>query len=394
MANPAGDGGGLHATDSNATLRFEENQGQTAREVRFVSHGSGYELFLTPQEAVLALHPARRLDLSPTHRAAYFKAQRDARRATKTAVLRMRLANANKATKIAGIDPLPGRVDYFLGQDPSNWRTNVPSYARVKYADVYPGVDLIFYGNQRRLEYDFIVAPGADPKAIALNVEGSRKLRVNSRGDLLVTVSGGEVQFQKPLVYQQIGGERREIAGNYAITGDHQVTFAVAKYDSSKPLIVDPVLVYSTYLGGELDDTGQAIAVDSLGDAVVAGTTLSLQFPTTTGAFTQSPLASNPNGVVFVTKTNPAGTILFYSSYVGGSGGDSGLGIAVDPSGNICVTGETFSTDFPTTTNALKPGPNAGNASGTSFVFEINPNISGPSSLVYSSYIGGTVFIF
>jgi len=390
MANPAGDGGGLHATDSNATLRFEENQGQTAREVRFVSHGSGYELFLTPQEAVLALHPARRLDLSPTHRAAYFKAQRDARRATKTAVLRMRLANANKATKIAGIDPLPGRVDYFLGQDPSNWRTNVPSYARVKYADVYPGVDLIFYGNQRRLEYDFIVAPGADPKAIALNVEGSRKLRVNSRGDLLVTVSGGEVQFQKPLVYQQIGGERREIAGNYAITGDHQVTFAVAKYDSSKPLIVDPVLVYSTYLGGELDDTGQAIAVDSLGDAVVAGTTLSLQFPTTTGAFTQSPLASNPNGVVFVTKTNPAGTILFYSSYVGGSGGDSGLGIAVDPSGNICVTGETFSTDFPTTTNALKPGPNAGNASGTSFVFEINPNISGPSSLVYSSYIGGT----
>ncbi len=356
----------------------------------FVSHGGGYELFLTPQEAVLALHPARRLDLSPTHRTAYFKAQREARKATKTAVLRMRLANANKATKIAGIDPLPGRVDYFLGQDPSKWRTNIPSYARVKYADVYPGVDLVFYGNQRRLEYDFIVAPGADPKAIALNVEGSRKLRVNSRGDLLVTVSGGEVQFQKPLVYQQIGGERREIAGNYAIIGDHQVTFAVAKYDSSKPLIVDPVLIYSTYLGGELDDTGQAIAVDSLGDAVVAGTTLSLQFPTTTGAFTPSPLASNANGVVFVTKMNPAGTSLLYSSYVGGSGGDSGLGVAIDGSGNICVTGETFSTDFPTTTNALKPGPNAGNANGTSFVFKINPTLSGASSLVYSSYLGGT----
>ena len=390
MANPAGDGGGLHATDSNATLRFEENQGQTAREVRFVSHGSGYELFLTPQEAVLALHPARRLDLSPTHRAAYFKAQRDARRATKTAVLRMRLANANKATKIAGIDPLPGRVDYFLGQDPSNWRTNIPSYARVKYADVYPGVDLVFYGNQRRLEYDFIVAPGADPKAIALSVEGARKLRVNSRGDLLVGVSGGEVQLQKPVVYQQIRGERREIAGSYAITGDHQVTFAVAKYDSSEPLVVDPVLVYSTYLGGELDDTGQTIAVDSLGDAVVAGTTLSLQFPTTTGAFTPSPLASNANGVVFVTKMSPAGTSLLYSSYVGGSGGDSGLGVAVDGSGNICVTGETFSTDFPTTANALKPGPNAGNANGTSFVFKINPALSGTSSLVYSSYIGGT----
>jgi hypothetical protein len=302
----------------------------------------------------------------------------------------MRLANANKATKVAGIDPLPGRLDYFLGKDPSNWRTNIPSYARVKYTDVYPGVDLVFYGNQRRLEYDFIVAPGANPKAIALNVEGSRKLRVNSRGDLLVTVSGGEVQFQKPLVYQQISGERREIAGDYAITGDHQVTFAVAKYDSSKPLIVDPVLIYSTYLGGELDDTGQAIAVDSLGDAVVAGTTLSLQFPTTTGAFTPSPLASNANGVVFVTKMNPAGTSLLYSSYVGGSGGDSGFGVAIDGSGNICVTGETSSTDFPTTTNALKPGPNAGNANGTSFVFKINPTLSGASSLVYSSYLGGT----
>ncbi len=251
-------------------------------------------------------------------------------------------------------------------------------------------MDLVFYGNQRRLEYDFVVAPGADPKAIALNIEGSRKLRVNSRGDLLVTVSGGEVLFQKPLVYQQISGERREIAGNYAITGDHQVTFAVAKYDSSKPLIVDPVLSYSTYLGGELDDTGQAIAVDSLGDTVVAGTTLSLQFPTTSGAYMPSPLASNANGVVFVTKMNPTGTSLLYSSYVGGSGGDSGLGVAFDGSGNIYVTGETSSTDFPTTTNALKQAPNAGNANGTSFVFEINPTASGASSLVYSSYLGGT----
>jgi len=387
--NPAGGGAGHRATDSNAPLRFEENQGQTAHEVRFVSHGAGYELFLTPQEAVLALHPARRLDLSPTHRTAYFKALREARRAEKTAVLRMRLANANQATKVAGIDPLPGRVDYFLGKDPSNWRTNIPSYARVKYTDVYPGVDLVFYGNQRRLEYDFIVAPGADPKAIALNVEGARKLRVNSRGDLLVGVSGGEVQLQKPVVYQQIRGERREIAGSYAITGDHQVTFAVAKYDSSEPLVVDPVLVYSTYLGGESDDSALAIALDSLGDAVVTGSTSSLQFPTTSGAFTPSPLASNA-GVVFVTKMNPTGTNLLYSSYVGGSGFDAGLGVAIDGSGNIYVTGQTSSTDFPTTTNALKPGPNAGNANGTSFVFKINPSLSGAASLLYSSYLGGT----
>jgi hypothetical protein len=229
---------------ANSPLKFEENQGQTAREVRYVSHGTGYELFLTPREAVLALHPARRPDPSPMHRMAYSQMQSDGRKGEKTAVLRMRLANANKGTKVVGIDPLPGRVDYFLGNDSTKWRTNIPSYSRVKYADVYPGVDLVFDGNQRRLEYDFIVAPGADPKAITLNLEGARKLRVNSRGDLLVTVGGGQVQLQKPLVYQQIGGERREIAGNYAITGDHHVSFEVAKYDSCEPLIIDPVLIY------------------------------------------------------------------------------------------------------------------------------------------------------
>jgi hypothetical protein len=371
-------------------LRFEENQGQTAREVRFVSHGAGYELFLTPQEAVLALHPTRRLDLSPMHRTAYFRAQRDARKAQRTSVLRMRLANANPATKVAGMDPVPGRVDYFLGSDPANWRTNIRSYARVKYTDVYPGVDLVFYGNQRRLEYDFIVAPGGDPRAIAWNVEGARELRLNARGDLLVRASGGEVELQKPMVYQEIHGERREITGGYIIGRDHRVTFAVAKYDRAQPLIVDPVLVYSTYLGGELDDSASAIALDTRGDAVVAGTTLSLHFPTTTGAFTQSPLASNANGVVFVTVVDPTGSELLYSSYIGGTGGDAGFGVAVDLADRIYVTGETTSTDFPTTTNALKPGPNVGNVNGTSFVAKIDPNIVGAGSLVYSSYLGGT----
>ena len=371
-------------------LRFEENEGQTARDVRFVSHGAGYELFLTPQEAVLALHPKRALDLSPMHRVAYFRALREARKAERTSVLRMRLANVNPATKISGLDPLPGRVDYFLGNDPANWRTNIPSYARVKYSDVYPGVDLVFYGNQRRLEYDFIVAPGADPSTISLNVEGARKLRVSAHGDLLASMAGGEVELQKPLVYQRIHGERREIAGSYTIAANHRVTFRVASYDHSQPLVVDPVLIYSTYLGGEADDMASAIAVDSLGDAVVAGTTQSLHFPTTSGAFTQSPLATAGAGVVFVTKMDPTGGHELYSSYVGGTNGDHGLGVALDSSGKIYVTGATFSTDFPTTTNALKPGPNAGNANGTSFVFKIDPTISGSGSLVYSSYLGGT----
>jgi hypothetical protein len=377
------------AAYANSPLRFEENHGQIAPEVRYVAHGTGYELFLTPQEAVLALHPTRRPDPSPMHHMALAQAQR-ARKAEQSAVLRMRLANASKSVNVAGIDSLPGRVDYFLGNDPTKWRTNIPSYSRVKYADVYPGVDLVFYGNQRRLEYDFIVAPGADPRAIVLNLEGARKLRVNPRGDLLVTVAGGEVQLQKPLVYQQIHGERREIAGDYAITRDHQVSFEVAEYDPREPLIIDPVLVYSTYLGGELDDTAFAIAVDPLGKAVVAGTTLSLHFPTTSGAFNPGPLASNPNGVVFVTEMDATGTHQVYSTYVGGSGGDSGSGVAVDTSGHIYVAGQTLSTDFPTTPNALKPGPNAGNVNGTSFIFKIDPTITGSGSLVYSSYLGGT----
>lgn len=378
------------AAHANSPLRFEENEGQTAREVRYVAHGTGYELFLTPLEAVLALHPTRRPDPSRMHRMSYSHVQSDARKGEKTAVLRMQLANANKSMKLDGIDPLPGRVDYFLGNDPTNWRTNIPSYSRVKYSDVYPGVDLMFYGNQRRLEYDFIVAPGADPKAIALNLEGARKLRINARGDLLITVAGGQVQLQKPLIYQQIGGERREILGNYAITGEHRVSFEVAKYDSREPLIVDPVLIYSTYLGGELDDTAFAVAVDPLGKAIVTGVTFSLHFPTTTGALTQSPLASNPNGVVFVTEMDPTGTELLYSSYIGGSGGDAGFGVAVDLAGRIYVTGETTSTDFPTTATALKPGPNVGNVNGTSFVVKIDPNTVGTGSLVYSSYLGGT----
>jgi hypothetical protein len=390
-APPANRAGQPPAADhSDLPIRFEENQGQTAREVRFVSHGSGYELFLTPQEAVVALHQTRRLDLAPNHRVQYFRAKHEARKAGRTTVLRMRLANANPAPTMAGAQPLPGRLDYFLGNDPAKWRTDIRSYARVKYRDVYPGIDLVFYGNQRRLEYDFIVAPGANPTAIALDLDGARKLRLNSHGDLLASVNGGEVQLQKPLVYQQVRGKRCEINGSYKLGAHHQVTFSVANYDRSAPLVLDPVLIYSTYLGGEADDSASAIALNAAGDTVVAGTTLSTMFPTTAGAFTQSPLASNPNGVVFVTEMDPTGTHQLYSSYVGGSGGDSGFALALDPAGKIYVTGETDSTDFPTTTNALKPGPNPGNTNGTSFVFKIDPTISGSGSLVYSSYLGGT----
>src|SRR4029077_14986698 len=159
-------------------LSFEENLGQTAREVRYVSHGSGYALFLTPQEAVISLQQSMPRDLSPLHRMAYFRALRKARKAGRTTVLRMRMEGANPTPQIAGIDPLPGRVNYILGNNPEGWRTGIPTYGRVKYTGIYPGVDLEFYGNQRRLEYDFVVAPGVDPKVIELSLKGARKLVV------------------------------------------------------------------------------------------------------------------------------------------------------------------------------------------------------------------------
>lgn len=377
-------------------LSFEENLGQTAQEVRFVSHGTGYALFLTPQEAVISLQKTMPQNLSPLHRTAYLRAFRKARQAGRRSVLRMRLEGANLTAQIAGGDLLPGKVNYFIGSDPKNWRTDVPSYARVKYAGIYPGVDLVFYGNQRRLEYDFVVAPGGDPKVIELSLKGAQKLWINAKGDLILGVSGGQVALQKPVIYQNVRGDRHAIEGRYVLAADHRVTFAVADYDRGAPLIIDPVLNYSTYLGGSASgDLGSGIAVDSLGDAFVTGTTFSTTFPSAPGGFG----SGNANGVAFVTEINPTGTALLYTTYLGGTGGDFGFGIALDnsgnnanPGGNIYVTGGTFSSDFPTTAlNALKPGPNADAATvGTSFISKINPTMSGIGSLVYSSYLGGT----
>jgi hypothetical protein len=368
-------------------LSFEENEGQTAREVRYVSHGSGYELFLTPEEAVVALQPSVPGNLSALDRVAYFRSLRQARQAGRTTVLRMGLEGGNLEATISGIDPLPGKVNYFLGNKPEHWHTDIPTYSRVKYAQVYPGVDLVFYGNQRNLEYDFVVAPGADPKAIALTLKGARKVGVDSKGDLILSLAEGQVIFQKPVLYQNVRGQRKQIEGGYSLTGKQRVTFAVSEYDRSEPLIIDPVLNYSTYLGGSVaGDAGSAIAVDSLGDAFVTGTTFSTTFPTHNGFG-----AGNTNGVAFVTELNPSGTALLYSTYLGGTGGDSGHGIALDTSGNIYVAGNTSSTDFPTnsTITALKP-TSAGAASGTSFISKINPTASGTAQLVYSSYLGGT----
>jgi len=370
-------------------LAFELNQGQTAQEVRYISHGHGYGLFLTAQEAVLLLRIPNARSTPPLHRTASIQDSRSARQAEKTSVVRLHFAGVTSAPQIQASDRLPGKVNYFIGNDPKNWHTDIPSYARVKYTELYPGIDLVFYGNQSRLEYDFVIAPGADPSAIKMNLEGVNKLRINSNGDLVLSVSGGVVQLQKPVVYQQVLGGRHEIAGKYVLAGRHRVSFAISNYDRSQPLVLDPVLNYSSYLGGGGDDSGSGIAVDAQGDVFVTGTTFSADFPTTANAFNKGPLTVNTKGAVFVTELNPAGTQLIYSTYLAGSGGDSALGIALDSSNKIYVTGQTFSIDFPTTSNALKAGPLVTNVSGTSFVSKLDPALSGASSLVYSSYLGG-----
>ncbi len=342
-----------------------------------MSRGSGYTLFLTPTEAVLALskpqaeerpgHPRQAPSL--THRKAL------------TSVLRMKLLGASAKAEVRGLEELPGKSNYFIGNDPKKWRTNVASYAKVEYKEIYPGVDLVYYGNQRHLEHDFILAPGANPSGITLELKGAGKLSIDSQGDLVWATVGGKVRLQKPVVYQEVDGARREIAGSYALKGKHRVGFELGAYDASMRLVIDPVLSYSTYLGGSGFDEGLGIAVDSSGNAYVTGVTTSTNFPGANSSPIQSAFGGFENA--FVAKLNAAGSALVYSTYLGGSGSDEGNGIAVDSSGNAYVTGPTTSTNFPTANafhSAFAGGVDA-------FVAKLN---AAGSTLVYSTYLGGS----
>ena len=353
-------------------LSFEANQGQTDSQVKFLSRGSGYTLFLTPTEAVLSLPSRDRKGAEPS------PSLPGPSPPEPSTVLRMKLIGANPSPRVSGLEELPGRSNYFIGNDPAKWRTDVPTYAKVQYKDIYPGVDLVYYGNQRQLEYDLIVAPGADPEAIQLAFEGEDKLVIDAQGDLVLDTPGGEVRQHKPLVYQEVDGGRREIAGTYVLNGGRQVSFQVAAYDAGKPLIIDPVLSYSTYLGGGSTDRGYAIAVDSSGNAYVTGQTDSTNFPTA------SPIqpANDGNSDVFVTKLNASGNALVYSTYLGGGSFECGFGIAVDGSGNAYVAGDTSSSDFPTA-SPMQPAQASGDEA---FVTKLN---AAGDTLVYSTYLGG-----
>jgi hypothetical protein len=391
-------------------LSFEANQGQADSSVRFLSRGSGYSLFLTGDGAVLALGQSGRKagECSASLRAtgvgkSVEPASCPSSSSATQEVVRMTLAGVadqGQSVEVSGEDQLPGKVNYFLGNDPDRWRTDLPTYAKVRYNSVYPGVDLVYYGNQRQLEYDFVVAPGANAARIGLQFAAANRLqlRIAPDGDLVLQGAEGEAVFHKPVVYQEKNGVRQTIRAGFHLVAKNTIGFRLGAYDHARPLIIDPVLTYSTYLGGSgtngTGDQGNGIAVDSSGNAYVVGTTYSTNFPVTGAAFqkTNNAALAGQGSTVFVTKLNPTGTALVYSTYLGGSGsvsgGDMGYGIVLDSANNAYITGATYSIDFPVTCGAFQTtNPSTTEGATTGFVARLNAT---GNALAYSTYLGGT----
>jgi uncharacterized protein (TIGR03437 family) len=334
-------------------LTFEANQGQAPQKYRFLARDQFGVFLLAGNEFV-------------------YGRGRDA--------VRLVFAGANQQPQISGLDQQEGRVNYLVGKDSSKWIRNISSYARVRVNKLYPGIDAVYYGSQGILETDFIVQPRSDPASIRWRVEGEGKGSITAAGDLQVYTSKGLFELRKPKVYQHIGGSRVQVACRYVMRDPNEVSFAVSSYDPSQPLVIDPVLSYSSYLGGG-NSTAVRVAVDAQGNAYLAGATTAPNYPVTSGAIAPpAPLSGRDD--VLITKFNSQGTLV-YSTHVGGSRDDIGLGIAVDAKGQAYVTGSTVSQDFPTVAAFQAARRGQGNA----FVFALN---SAGSDFVYSTYFGGS----
>jgi Beta-propeller repeat len=348
----------LTATYGQLPLSFEANKGQTDPRVNFLVRGAGYSAFLTPTSAVMELEEGDGGN-----------------------VVAMRLVGASPTSHHVGLDEQAGVSNYLIGNDPSKWHTNIANYAKVGYQDVYHGINLVYHGDQQQLDYDFVVTPGAVPRAIRLAFAGAQGKSIDAQGNLVLHTSGGDLVEHAPVAYQTINGVRHPITSRFVIGRDGQVGFQVGRYDHTRSLVIDPVLSlsYSTYLGGTKFDAGNAIAVDSSGNVYVTGTTESKDFPT------YKPFQSRYKGSpdVFVTKFNSTGSALVYSTYLGGVY-EIAKGIAVDSSGDAFVVGTNQSGDFPTTKTAFQRNPLGG---GDAFLAKLNP---AGSALLYSTYIGGS----
>ncbi|MFL6352345.1 MAG: SBBP repeat-containing protein [Bryobacteraceae bacterium] len=345
---------------SKLELRFEPNEGQTDEQVDFLAHAAGYNVFLSRGEAVLTFWPS-------------------------AMTVRLKPSGANILTAPEPLEKLTGASNYFVGSSPERWQTGIPNFRKVRYRDVYAGVDLIYHGNAMQLEYDFVVHPGADPGRILLEIQGASKPEVNRQGDVVIGSTAGDVRWHAPVAYQEIDGIRRIIPCAYVRKDEKRFSFEISRYDRAKPLIIDPVLEYSTYLGGSGFDKGSAIAVDRHGSAYVTGTATSADFPTQNTSHRER---KSPFGTSFVTKFDRLGRLV-YSTYLGGSGspdqlGDASRGIAVDCNGNAYITGYAVSPNFPTK-NAFQS--KLLSATGAAFVTELNAD---GNALVYSTYLSGS----
>ncbi len=329
----------------------------------FVSRGNNYALFLTPSEAVVTL-------------AASQNVSNQENKPVTSSVLHMQFLGANKSVKLSGQDDSGSKSHYYIGNDPAKWVKDVTRYGKVQYKNLYPGIDLVFYGNQNELEYDFIVASGVNPDIIRLGFTGADKLSVNQQGDLLIHTPAGRVLQKKPLIYQTRNNKKEFITGSYALLDKHTIGFDLGRYDPDLPLIIDPVLDYTTYVGGSDQDNGTRIAIDQKGYIYITGYTFSTDFPS--GAVLGSNISS------FITKLTPDGTSVVFSLYLGGSGIDRGRDIAIGDDGNIYIIGETTSLDFP----VLASAPQSQNNGGTDvFLSVLSP---GGNHLHYSTYYGGS----
>ena len=375
---------------------FEANQGQARKEVKFLARGSGYALFLTPDGMQLAF--TRPVNHDPRADSSSEQAQQRQRIAS-TALLRMKLVGASATAKLEALEPLPGTVSYFVGADSKNWISRIPTYGSIVYKEIYPGIDAVFHGNAGEIEYDFVLSPNADPTEIQLQFTGAREIKLDANGDLLLYTANGEVRNRKPAIYQEIDGQRHEVAGHYVLCGKNRVSFSVANYARNDRLVIDPAIVYSTYLDGATSTDSWASGVAVFTDPVtghvyayIGGTTSANDFPVVNALKSSLGGASN----AFVTKFDPAASgaaSVVWSTYLGGSGSEKATGIAVDSEGNAFVIGWTHSTDFPTV-NAYQTSLKFGNLCldcvvGAQDAFVTKISAAG-SALLYSSYFGGS----
>ncbi|HEX5397760.1 MAG TPA: SBBP repeat-containing protein, partial [Verrucomicrobiae bacterium] len=361
---------------SGQALFFESNQGQVDSPAQYVARSQDSLFLISPDAAQVVL------------------CRRTAPHTFTTREVRMQFAGAGGDAKISGVEALSGKINYLVGKDPARWHTDVPAYARVNVGSLYPGVSLDYYGNQRQLEYDLTVAPGADSGVIAMHFDGADELAVNPAGELVLSLGNNEILQRKPVIYQTINGLRTAVEGGYKILDARTVAFHVGSYNTNLPLVIDPILSYSTYFGETAADIAWKVAVDTNGFVYVAGQTLSAKLATT-GTFQTNYAGGSFTGDAFVAKFSNSGSNLVYCTYLGGSQDDFASALAVDPAGNAFLTGFTDSPNFPTT-NAIYPNI-LGHAfpqnffNGNAFVTELDAT---GSRLVYSTYLGGGGTIF